>query len=95
MDNTFIEPAGDAVLVVDIPQNSSIDGIEMPDNVRQLDMLCGLVISVGPNAQHLTKPQDRVFYGPYAGKLVSVDGTQFRTIKQAHIELYLRTKKAE
>jgi co-chaperonin GroES (HSP10) len=92
MSKTFVEPAGDAVLVVDIPQDSNIDGIMLPDNVRQLDMLVGLVIAVGPDAKHLTKPEDKVFYGPYAGKLVSVDGTQFRTIKQAHIELYLRTK---
>lgn len=89
MAKTFLEPANDYLLVVDSIRETTIDGIAMPDNVRQQEMMFGTVVFVGPDAEN-TKPEDRVCYGPYAGKTVVLDGVEFRIIKEGQIELYLR-----
>lgn len=92
MSETFLEPAGDHLLVVDSPRETTIDGISMPDNMRQQEMVFGTVIFVGPAAALCTKAEDRVCYGPYAGKTVVIDGIEFRIIRQGQIEGYLRKK---
>jgi len=90
MSKTVLEPASDHVIVADMPRETQIDGISMPDNVRQQEMVFGVVIFVGPDAAEKTKPQDRVCYGPYAGKGIVMDGIEFRLLRQGQIEAYLR-----
>ena len=85
MAKSTIEPLGDHVLVVDTQRRTTIDGIELPDNVRQQDMVFGLVVEVGAEVTYV-KPQDTILYGPYAGKQVAFDGVQFRIMKQGSIE---------
>lgn len=89
MSKKYYEPAKDYVLVIDSPRETSLDGIDMPDNERQKDMAFGVVVFVGPKAEN-TKPEDEVCYGPYAGKLVIIDGHQFRQILEGQIEGYIR-----
>ena len=88
----FVEPAGDHILVADIARETTIDGIVLPDNVREQEMLFGLVIFIGPAVSSATKVQDRVLYGPYAGKNIVVDGVQFRIVREGQIEGYIRKK---
>jgi co-chaperonin GroES (HSP10) len=89
MSKIFLEPANDHLLVVDSPRETTLDGITMPDNMRQQEMVFGTVIFVGPDADS-TQPEDRVCYGPYAGKTVVLDGIEFRLIREGQIEAYLR-----
>jgi co-chaperonin GroES (HSP10) len=84
-----LEPAGDYVLAVDAPQEVSIGGIDMPSNVRQQDMYVGTVVAAGPDATR-TKIEDRVMYGPYAGKPVAFNGVEFRLLREGQIEAYIR-----
>ncbi len=89
MPNNYIDPATDHVIVAELPRSTIIDGIEMPDNEKQQEMICGTVVFVGPEA-HRTNPADCVMYGPYAGKHIIVDGTQFRLLREGQIEAYIR-----
>lgn len=89
MPKSYLEPAGDHVLVVDMPQSTVIDGIEMPDNERQKEMMFGTVVYVGPLAE-VPEPEDRVLYGPYAGKTVVMQGVEFRLLREGQIEGYIR-----
>jgi co-chaperonin GroES (HSP10) len=91
MSNTFLEPATDHILVVDNHEGTDIGGISLPDNVRQQEMVFGTVLFVGPLAP-ATKVEDRVCYGPYAGKTVVIDGIEFRLIREGQIEGYLRKR---
>lgn len=91
MSKTILEPANIHVLAVDLPRTTSIDGIEMPDNERQQDMVFGVVVAAGPLATE-TKAEDRICYGPYAGKNVILDGVVFRLLLQGQIEGYLRQR---
>ena len=93
MAKTYLEMAGDHVLLVDTPRDATIDGITLPDNVKQQDMVFGLVVSIGPKVSGYTKPEDRVCYGPYAGKEVALDGVVFRIMVEDQIEAYVRQKK--
>lgn len=89
MSKNYIDPATDHVLAVDSPQDTNIDGIILPDNVKQLNMLAGSVVFVGPETHH-THPADMVLYGPYAGKEIVIDGMKFRLLREGQIEAYLR-----
>ena len=89
MANTFLEPASDHLLVVDTPFETTLDGISLPDNVRQQEMIFGTVVFVGPDAD-FTKVEDQVCYGPYAGKTVVFHGTEFRLLREGQIEMYIR-----
>lgn len=89
MSKSFLEPATDHLLVVDMPRSTSIDGIDLPDNQRQQEMVFGTVVFAGPDAE-ATKPEDRICYGPYAGKTVVLDGVEFRLLKEGQIEAYVR-----
>lgn len=89
MSKTFLEPANDYVLVVDNPRETTLDGITLPDNVRQQEMVFGTVVFVGPKAT-ATKSEDRVCYGPYAGKTIVLEGIEFRLLKEGQIEAYVR-----
>jgi co-chaperonin GroES (HSP10) len=89
MPNHFLEPASNHILVVDASSEITLDGISLPANVRQQDMVGGTVMFVGPDVKH-TKPNDQVLYGPYAGKTVVFNGSEFRLLLEGHIELYVR-----
>ncbi len=89
MSKTYIEPATDHILVVDNSHETTLDGITLPDNVKQQEMIFGTVVFVGPQAG-ATKPEDLVAYGPYAGKNVVVNGIEFRLIREGQIEAYIR-----
>jgi co-chaperonin GroES (HSP10) len=90
MSKTFIEPATDHVIIAEMPDETIIDGITLPDNVKQQEMNPGLVVFVGPQVSEYTKPEDIVLFGPYAGKHIIVNGQQFRLLKEGQIEAYLR-----
>ena len=89
MSKTII-PANDRVLVADSPRTTTIDGIELPENVRQQEMVFGTVIYVGPLMVQGTKPKDIVCYGPYAGKTVVIEGIELRLLREGQIEGYVR-----
>jgi len=88
-EKTIFEPAGGHILVVDSPRTTEIAGIELPGNVRSQEMAFGTVVFCGPDAKH-TKPEDRICYGPYAGKNVVIDGIEFRVLIEEQIEGYIR-----
>lgn len=89
MSKTILEPAGDHVIVADNRRETTIDGISMPDNMRQQEMVFGLVVNPGPEAVH-TKAEDLVCYGPYAGKTIVIEGVELRLLREGQIEGYLR-----
>jgi hypothetical protein len=89
MSNQYLEPATDHLLVVDSPREVSIDGIELPGNIRQQEMCFGTVVFAGPQVL-VAKPEDLVCYGPYAGKGVVVNGIEFRLLREGQIEAYIR-----
>lgn len=89
MSKTFIEPASDHVLIVDLPRETVIDDISLPDNVRQQEMVFGTVMFVGPLATE-THPEEVICYGPYAGKTIVFEGLEFRLMRQGQIEGYIR-----
>lgn len=90
MAKNILEPAGDHVLVIDTLREATLDGISLPDNEKQQEMVYGYVVFVGPQAAATTKEKDRICYGPYAGKHVLLDGVQFRLIRVGQIEAYVR-----
>lgn len=83
-------PLGDHVLVIDKPQETTIDGIELPGNTKQQDMVFGMVVAVGTNATANVNQRDIIVYGPYAGKTIVIGGTEFRILKCGAIEGKLR-----
>ena len=89
MPKHTLEPGKHHVLVVDRDRKQVIDGIELPDNVKQQEMVFGYVIAVGPDCED-AKPQDTVCYGPYAGKNVVLDGVEFRIMLEDSIEAWVR-----
>jgi co-chaperonin GroES (HSP10) len=89
MAKKMVEPAGDHVIVIDVPRETTIDGISLPENEKQQEMLFGRVVFAGFLALN-TAPEDLVMYGPYAGKFAIIDGVQFRIMKEGQIEAYLR-----
>lgn len=84
-----LEPAADLVLVKDSPRETMLDGIALPDNIRQQEMVFGVVVFIGPDAVR-TEPEDLICYGPYAGKTVVIEGVEFRLLREGQIEGYLR-----
>ena len=68
----------------------------MPDNVRNLEMFFGLVVSVGSRVLDArTKLEARVCYGPYAGKTVVMEGIEFRLLREGQIEGYIVRKSSQ
>ena len=93
MAKTYLEPSNDMVLLVDMPRTTTLDGITMPDNMREQEMVFGTIVAVGPLVNHnYTKPEDRVCYGPFAGKTVAIDGIEFRLMKEGQIEGHLQER---
>jgi co-chaperonin GroES (HSP10) len=92
MDEYYIEPAGDHVLVADSPREVSIDGIDLPSNMKQQEMVIGVVVWIGPLVSECTKPEQLICYGPYAGKTVVSGGRELRLLREGQIEGYVRTK---
>ena len=96
MAKHFLEPAGDHILVIDSVIDTKIDGIALPDNIKQQEMVYGTVIEVGPKCDpQYTRTKDTVCYGPYAGKKVVLNGMEFRSIREEHIEAYIRRTRKE
>jgi co-chaperonin GroES (HSP10) len=89
MSNTYFDPATDHVLVAELPRETVIDGILMPDNEKQQEMVYGTVVLAGPDTRH-TAAGNTIAYGPYAGKHIVVNGMQFRLLREGQIEGYLR-----
>ena len=85
MAKSRLEPMGDYLLVVDKERSTTIDGITLPDSVKQQEMAFGYVVSVGPECKHL-QSGDVVCYGPYAGKNVVIDAVEFRLVREGQIE---------
>lgn len=85
MSKTRLEPMGDHVLVVDIKGTNVMEGISLPDNVKQQEMCFGYVVAVGPDCLAL-KERDRICYGPYAGKNVIMEEVEFRLLREGQIE---------
>ena len=85
MSKTRLEPMGDYLLVADVHQDNTIDGISLPDNQRQQEMCFGYVVAVGPECLSL-REQDQVLYGPYAGKNVIIGGVELRILREGQIE---------
>ena len=92
MGDTYLQPAGDHVLVVDKERSVTIDGIDLPSNVKQQEMVFGFVVAVGPLAADRVTEKEIVCYGPYAGKNVSLDGVEFRLLREGQIEAWVRQK---
>lgn len=90
MSKTILQPANNHVIVADLPRAVEMDGITLPDNVRQQDMVFGIVVFVGSKCIE-TKVQDKVCYGPYAGKPIVMDGQELRLLLEEQIEAYIRT----
>lgn len=86
MSKTVLEPMGDFLLVIDIPQKNVIGEISLPDNQRQQEMMFGFVVTVGPDCVMLIKPQEKICYGPYAGKTILIEGVEFRLLRLGQIE---------
>ncbi len=81
-----ITPFTDHILVFDLDRAmTTIDGIELPENVRQQDMMYGRVIAAGPLCQAV-HPDDTIAYGPYAGKLISLDGVALKIMREGQAE---------
>ena len=95
MPKSYLQPGGDRVLVIDKEQKNILGDMELPDNVRQLDMVYGYVIAVGPLSAPRVKPEETVCYGPYAGKLVNLEGVQFRILREGQIEAWIRQRSTE
>lgn len=85
MPKSVLQPASDHVLVVDKDRTQTIDGITLPDNIRQQEMVFGVVVSAGPECKY-AKPEEIVCYGPYAGKTVAIEGIEFRLLREGQIE---------
>lgn len=90
MAKTILEPANDFVMVIDAPHETTLEGISLPDNMRQQEMVFGTVVFIGPLVKD-TKVLDRICFGPYAGKMVVLDGIEYRLLKEGQIEAYIRT----
>jgi co-chaperonin GroES (HSP10) len=90
MPKNYIEPSTDRVIVAEGLQETIIDGITLPANAKEQEMLSGSVIFVGPAVSPLTKPHDIVLFGPYAGKHIIIDGVEFRLLREDQIEAYIR-----
>ena len=94
MPKNVLQPANDFVMVVDGARETTLDGISLPDNVRQQEMVFGAVVFIGPLVNN-TKIFDRVIYGPYAGKTIVMDGVEYRLLREGQIEAYIRTVENE
>lgn len=91
MSKSHLEPAADQVIVLDsLATEKTLDGIVLPDNEKQQEMVFGTVIFKGLLCSPLTHVQDTVTYGPYAGKFLIFQGVQFRIMREGQIEAYVR-----
>jgi co-chaperonin GroES (HSP10) len=92
MAEMILEPANDHVLVLDSLGITTLNGLDMPDNARQKEMVFGTVVAAGPLASS-THKDDRICYGPYAGKTVIMNEIEFRSLREGQIEAYIRERK--
>lgn len=88
----FLQPANDMVLVSDLSRETTIDGIILPDNIRQQEMVFGTVVAKGAATSANTQERDVICYGPYAGKTVVIEGIEFRLLREGQIEAYVRER---
>jgi len=85
MSKTFLQPMGDYLLVADKERTTTIDGITLPDSIKQQEMCFGFVVAVGPDCKAIQE-KATVCYGPYAGKGVVIDGIEFRILREGQVE---------
>ena len=96
-------PLGDCILVKDNDEAKVIDGIELPPNTREKEMVFGMVITAsrkfetwaGGTCYSEFPPGTIVCYGPYAGKTIVLGGTELRMVREGQLEGYMREKNHE
>ena len=84
------------VVLTDEKQNMTRGGIALPDNARNRDLPCGVVVAVGPGVLLNTGVRvpldiqvgDRVHFNAVAVNPISIDGTLYVMIRQN--DVYLR-----
>jgi co-chaperonin GroES (HSP10) len=76
-------PVGDRVLVKDIDQEHSIDGVLMPDSAKQPAKI-GIVVAVGDSKVYAEG--DCVMHGAWAGKELLLDGEPFLVLREGEID---------
>jgi co-chaperonin GroES (HSP10) len=83
-------PTGDHVLVLDSTESTVLDGIQLPENQRQKDMVFGTVVGRGKKVEDpAIQERATVCYGPYAGIFVIVEGVQFRLMHEGQVMGYI------
>jgi len=80
-----VEPFADYIIVLDMERKMTIDGIELPENMKQQDMVFGRVISTGIGCLHI-HADETIAYGPYAGKIIAFDGVPLRIMREGMAE---------
>jgi chaperonin GroES len=77
------EPGQDRVVISVMEQERVIDGVELPNIVKE-DMRVGKVVSVGPKVEQW-KVGDIVMFGPHAGIPISLQGVPFLAMKEIEV----------
>jgi len=85
MANLEFVPSGDYLLVKDTDEDTTIGGIELPKNVRQKEMLFGVIVAVGDTVNPKWVKGTIACYGPYAGMTVVLGGTELRMLREGQI----------
>lgn len=76
-------PCGDRVLISVKDQERILEGVLLPDSSKE-DMQAGMVMAVG-SSQELHEG-DMVFFGPWAGKSIQIEGIPFRVMREGEID---------
>ncbi len=83
-----VKPLSDRVLVLPNPaEEKTVGGLIIPDTAKEKPLV-GKVVAVGPGTSEIrmeVKVGDQVLYGKYAGQEISVDGTDYLSMKQSDI----------
>lgn len=80
-------PTNDRLLVKEIEFESKIEGIYLPDSMRE-DCKMGLVIGIGDSKQ--MKEGDKILFGFYAGIDVHILGEEVKLLKEIEVIAMLR-----
>lgn len=76
-------PCGDRILISVRDQERILEGVLLPDSSKE-DMQAGVVMAVG-SSQELHEG-DMVFFGPWAGKSIQIEGIPFRVMREGEID---------
>ena len=77
-------PLSDRVLILPIEEKREIEGVSIPDAAKQ-DFKIGVVLAVGEEVTTV-EVEDRVAFGPYAGKPIQLDGTECLSMRAGEID---------